>query len=47
MDEGNLTDNYGRMVDFKNTVVIMTSILEPRQLKEFGRGVGLLQKPSG
>ena len=40
MDEGRLTDSYGRMVDFKNTVVIMTSNIGTRQLKEFGRGVG-------
>jgi len=40
MDEGRLTDSYGRMVDFKNTVIIMTSNIGPRQLKEFGRGVG-------
>ncbi len=40
MDEGRLTDSYGRSVDFKNTVVIMTSNIGTRQLKEFGRGVG-------
>ena len=40
MDEGRLTDSYGRMVDFKNTVVIMTSNIGTRQLKDFGRGVG-------
>lgn len=40
MDEGRLTDSYGRVVDFKNTVVIMTSNIGTRQLKEFGRGVG-------
>ena len=40
MDEGRLTDSYGRTVDFKNTVVIMTSNIGTRQLKEFGRGVG-------
>ena len=40
MDEGRLTDSYGRMVDFKNTVIIMTSNVGTRQLKEFGRGVG-------
>ncbi|WP_455591615.1 ATP-dependent Clp protease ATP-binding subunit [Bacteroides sp.] len=40
MDEGRLTDSYGRIVDFKNTVVIMTSNVGTRQLKEFGRGVG-------
>lgn len=40
MDEGRLTDSYGRIVDFKNTVVIMTSNVGTRQLKDFGRGVG-------
>ena len=40
MDEGRLTDSYGRIVDFKNTVIIMTSNIGTRQLKEFGRGVG-------
>lgn len=40
MDEGRLTDSYGRIVDFKNTVIIMTSNVGTRQLKEFGRGVG-------
>ncbi len=40
MDEGRLTDSYGRTVDFKNTVIIMTSNIGTRQLKEFGRGVG-------
>ncbi len=40
MDEGRLTDSYGRTVDFKNTVVIMTSNIGTRQLKEFGTGIG-------
>lgn len=40
MDEGRLTDSYGRTIDFKNTVIIMTSNVGTRQLKEFGRGVG-------
>lgn len=40
MDEGRLTDSYGRIVDFKNTVIIMTSNVGTRQLKDFGRGVG-------
>ena len=40
LDEGRLTDNYGRTIDFKNTVIIMTSNIATRQLKEFGRGVG-------
>lgn len=40
MDEGRLTDSFGRTVDFKNTVVIMTSNVGTRQLKEFGKGIG-------
>lgn len=40
MDEGRLTDSYGRTIDFRNTVIIMTSNVGSRQLKEFGRGVG-------
>ncbi|WP_300814305.1 ATP-dependent Clp protease ATP-binding subunit [uncultured Bacteroides sp.] len=40
MDEGRLTDSYGRTVDFKNTVIIMTSNVGTRQLKDFGRGIG-------
>ena len=46
MDEGRLTDSYGRMVDFKNTVIIMTSNIGTRQLKEFGRGVGFATQSS-
>ena len=40
MDEGRLTDSYGRTVNFKNTVIIMTSNIGTRQLKEFGKGIG-------
>ncbi len=40
LDEGRLTDGNGRMVDFRNTVIIMTSNAGTRQLKEFSRGVG-------
>ena len=40
MDEGRLTDSYGRTVDFKNTIIIMTSNIGTRQLKEFGKGIG-------
>ena len=40
MDEGRLTDSLGRRIDFKNTIVIMTSNIGTRQLKEFGSGVG-------
>lgn len=42
MDEGRLTDSTGRTVDFKNTIIIMTSNVGSRELKEFGRGVGFL-----
>ena len=40
MDDGRLTDTQGRTIDFRNTVIIMTSNVGTRQLKEFGRGVG-------
>ena len=40
LDEGRLTDSLGRSVDFRNTVIIMTSNIGSRQLKDFGRGVG-------
>ena len=40
LDEGRLTDGNGRLIDFRNTVIIMTSNSGTRQLKEFGRGVG-------
>ncbi|MBO7602650.1 MAG: ATP-dependent Clp protease ATP-binding subunit [Bacteroidaceae bacterium] len=40
LDEGRLTDSFGRTVDFKNTVVIMTSNIGTRQLKDFGGGIG-------
>jgi ATP-dependent Clp protease ATP-binding subunit ClpC len=40
LDEGTLTDSLGRKVDFKNTVIIMTSNLGARQVKDFGNGVG-------
>jgi len=40
LDEGRLTDSLGRSVDFKNTIIIMTSNIGTRQLKDFGRGVG-------
>lgn len=39
-DEGRLTDGNGRLIDFRNTVIIMTSNVGSRQLKDFGRGVG-------
>lgn len=40
LDDGQLTDSMGRKVDFKNTIIIMTSNIGTRQLKEFGSGVG-------
>ena len=40
MDEGRLTDSLGRRIDFKNTIIIMTSNVGSRQLKDFGSGVG-------
>jgi ATP-dependent Clp protease ATP-binding subunit ClpC len=40
LDEGRLTDSLGRRVDFKNTIIIMTSNIGTRELKDFGRGVG-------
>lgn len=43
LDEGHLTDSIGRKVDFKNTIIIMTSNVGTRQLKEFGHGVGFEQ----
>ena len=39
-DEGHLTDSLGRKVDFKNTIIIMTSNIGSRQVKDFGAGVG-------
>ena len=44
LDEGHLTDSLGRKVDFKNTIVIMTSNIGSRQLKEFGSGIGFTSK---
>jgi len=40
MDEGHLTDSLGRKIDFKNTILIMTSNVGTRQLKDFGNGIG-------
>ena len=40
LDDGTLTDSFGRKVDFKNTIIIMTSNIGSRQLKDFGQGVG-------
>jgi ATP-dependent Clp protease ATP-binding subunit ClpA len=43
LDDGFLTDSLGRKIDFKNTIIIMTSNVGARQLKDFGQGVGLVQ----
>ncbi len=43
MDEGRLTDSYGRTIDFRNTIVIMTSNIGTRELKEFGKGIGFAE----
>ncbi len=40
LDDGILTDSFGRKVDFKNTIIIMTSNIGSRELKDFGQGVG-------
>ncbi len=40
LDEGRLTDSLGRHIDFKNTILIMTSNIGTRQLKDFGQGIG-------
>ena len=42
LDDGQLTDSLGRKVNFKNTIIIMTSNTGSRQLKEFGTGVGFM-----
>jgi len=44
LDDGQLTDGLGRRVDFKNTLIIMTSNIGVRQLKDFGQGVGFATK---
>jgi ATP-dependent Clp protease ATP-binding subunit ClpC len=44
LDEGRLTDSLGRRIDFKNTILILTSNIGTRQLKDFGRGVGFNTK---
>ncbi len=46
MDEGRLTDSLGRRVDFKNTILIMTSNIGSRQLKDFGGGIGFNPRPA-
>jgi ATP-dependent Clp protease ATP-binding subunit ClpC len=44
LDDGQLTDSLGRKIDFKNTIIIMTSNIGSRQLKDFGTGVGFVTK---
>ncbi len=44
LDDGQLTDGLGRKVDFKNAIIIMTSNIGARQLKDFGQGVGFATK---
>lgn len=44
LDDGQLTDGLGRKVDFKNSLIIMTSNIGARQLKDFGQGVGFATK---
>ena len=46
MDDGRLTDSFGRTVDFRNTIIIMTSNAGTRQLKDFGKGIGFSQDSS-
>ncbi len=40
LDDGYLTDSLGRKIDFRNTIIIMTSNIGARQIKDFGQGVG-------
>lgn len=47
LDEGHLTDSLGRKIDFKNTILIMTSNIGTRQLKDFGRGIGFNSVAAG
>lgn len=44
LDEGQITDSLGRKIDFRNTIIIMTSNIGSRQLKDFGQGVGFSTK---
>ncbi len=47
LDEGLLTDSLGRKIDFKNTVIIMTSNIGTRELESFGRGIGFSEEKEG
>jgi ATP-dependent Clp protease ATP-binding subunit ClpC len=46
LDDGILTDGLGRRVDFRNTIIIMTSNIGVRDLKDFGSGIGLPLRPN-
>ncbi len=45
LDDGHITDSLGRKIDFRNTIIIMTSNIGARQLKDFGTGVGFGTAP--
>lgn len=47
LDDGRLTDSFGRCIDFRNTIIILTSNIGTRQLKDFGRGVGFNTSSAG
>jgi ATP-dependent Clp protease ATP-binding subunit ClpC len=47
LDEGRLTDSTGHTIDFRNTVIIMTSNVGSRQLKDFGKGIGFASPANG
>ena len=47
LDEGHMTDSFGRRIDFKNTILVMTSNIGTKQLKDFGRGIGFHPQDSG
>lgn len=47
MDEGRLTDSLGRYIDFRNTIIILTSNVGTKQLKEFGNGIGFATNSAG
>jgi ATP-dependent Clp protease ATP-binding subunit ClpC len=46
LDDGILTDGLGRRVDFRNTIIIMTSNIGVRDLKDFGAGIGFTTAPN-
>lgn len=47
LDDGRLTDSFGRCIDFRNTIIILTSNIGTRQLKDFGQGVGFNTSSAG